>query len=141
MMKVEFDKRSPIYLQIVNELKAKIAVGRIGCRERLPSVREMAKLYGVNPNTMQRVYHRLERDGVCHANRGTGTFVRDDKSLVTRLRQEMADRLVENFLHDMDKIGLSGEEIEHVVRTALRRTSMIRPVRPLRRETGDEARV
>ncbi len=128
-MKVEFDERSPIYLQIVNELKAKIAVGRIGCRERLPSVREMAKEYGVNPNTMQRVYHRLEREGVCHCNRGTGTFVRDDKSLVTRLRREMAERLVDNFLRDMEKIGLSGEEIEHHVRSALRRTSRISNVR------------
>lgn len=138
-MKVEFDERSPIYLQIVNELKAKIAVGRINCRERLPSVREMAKEYGVNPNTMQRVYHRLERDGVCFSNRGTGTFVRDDKSLVTRLRQEMADRLVGNFLLDMEKIGLSGEEIEHAVTTALRRTSRITNTRPMirsLRETG-----
>ncbi|MFZ5974396.1 MAG: GntR family transcriptional regulator [Bacillota bacterium] len=138
-MKIEFDERSPIYLQIVNELKAKIAVGRINCRERLPSVREMAKEYGVNPNTMQRVYHRLERDGVCFSNRGTGTFVRDDKSLVTRLRQEMADRLVGNFLLDMEKIGLSGEEIEHAVTTALRRTSRITNTRPMirsLRETG-----
>lgn len=139
-MKVEFDNQSPIYLQIVNELKAKIAVGRINCSDRLPSVRDMAKEFGVNPNTMQRVYHRLERDGVCFSNRGTGTFVRDDKSLVTRLRQEMADRLVDDFLHDMEKIGLSGEEIERVVKSALLRTSRIRPpVRPLR-DAGAEAR-
>ena len=132
-MKVEFDNQSPIYLQIVNDLKAKIAIGRISCSDRLPSVREMAKEFGVNPNTMQRVYRRLEQDGVCFSNRGTGTFVRDDKSLVSRLRQEMGDRLVENFMQDMEKIGYSGEEIEHVVKSSLRRTTRIRPtVRPLR---------
>lgn len=130
-MRPEFDERSPIYLQIVNDLKAKIAVGRIGCRERLPSVRDMAKEFGVNPNTMQRVYHHLEREGVFYCNRGTGTFVRDDKSLVTRLRQEMADRLVENFLQDMEKIGLGGEEIEQAVTSALRRTSRISSGRPM----------
>ncbi len=134
-MKVEFDERSPIYLQIVNELKARIAVGRIGCSDKLPSVRDMAREYGVNPNTIQRVYHRLEREGICFAARGTGTFVRDDKSLVTRLRREMADQLVERFLQDMEKIGLEGEEIERAVLTAMRRTSRIagRPfVRPVR---------
>jgi GntR family transcriptional regulator len=134
-MKVEFDERSPIYLQIVNELKARIAVGRIGCNDKLPSVRDMAREYGVNPNTIQRVYHRLEREGICFATRGTGTFVRDDKSLVTRLRREMADQLVERFLQDMEKIGLEGEEIEQAVLTAMRRTSRIagRPfVRPVR---------
>lgn len=128
-MKVVFDERKPVYLQIVDDIKSKVAVGRLSCNNKLPSVREMAVEYDVNPNTMQRAYRQLEYEGVCRAVRGTGTFVLDDKSLVTRLKQEMSEAFIESFLHDMEKIGLDGNEVEQAVSSALRRSLRIRPVR------------
>ena len=53
-MKWKFDENTPIYLQIVEQIKAQIATGQLKAGDKLPAVRELAVEAGVNPNTMQK---------------------------------------------------------------------------------------
>ena len=55
-----FDENTPIYLQIIEQIKKCIATGELQADEKLPAVRELAVTAGVNPNTMQKARHSLK---------------------------------------------------------------------------------
>jgi GntR family transcriptional regulator len=71
----------PIYLQIVQQVKHLVAVGRLRPGEELPTIRALAEQLVVNPNTVARAYRELEQLGVVVKRSTTGTFVADDPSL------------------------------------------------------------
>lgn len=107
---MEFNTALPIYLQVVTMIKHDIVTGELQLGAKLPSVRDMAILYTVNPNTVSRVYKELEQDGICFTKRGLGTFVTEDCEKVKQLKTEMAKELMAQFLEGMEKLGISGEE-------------------------------
>ena len=61
---MQFDNSLPIYQQVVTAIKKEIAAGRITPGEKLPSCRDLALQYRINPNTAARVYQVLETDHV-----------------------------------------------------------------------------
>lgn len=113
---MNFDPSIPIYLQVENDLKGKIASGRILPGEKLPSGRELAQQYQINPNTAARVYQVLEQEGICETRRGLGTFVVEENDMQQRVREEMARDLARNFLEHMRALGLSVEEIGKILK-------------------------
>lgn len=108
---MEFNNREPIYLQIVNAIKRKIVSREIAVGEKLPSVRELAGELKVNPNTVQRVYAELEREGLVYTRRGMGKYVSEDETLVKGLRNEMARNVLVSFIEKMKDLGFDKEEI------------------------------
>lgn len=113
---MEFNSALPIYLQVVTAIKREIVSGRIALGEKLPSGRDLALMYTINPNTAGRVYKELESEGICFTRRGLGTFVSEDPDLVKRLREEMAQELLEQFLEGMRNLGISQEEAVELIR-------------------------
>ena len=67
----------PIYEQIADQVKEQIMTGQMATGEKLPSVRELSKSITVNPNTVQKAYRELERQGYVYTTSGVGTFVAD----------------------------------------------------------------
>ena len=59
----------PIYLQLIESIKRRIVSGELLPGQRLPSVRDLAQTYAVNPNTAQRALSELERDGLVYSER------------------------------------------------------------------------
>lgn len=78
MLNVDATSSTPIYEQIIDEVKEGILKGIIEPGEKLPSVRELAKMLTLNPNTIQKAYQELERQKVTVTIRGRGTFVSED---------------------------------------------------------------
>lgn len=72
---IDRDSELPIGVQLAWALRARVCDGRLHAGERLPGVREMAEIAGVNANTVRAVYQRLEREGMIESRHGTGTFV------------------------------------------------------------------
>ncbi|MFP6583893.1 MAG: GntR family transcriptional regulator [Candidatus Hydrogenedentota bacterium] len=66
---------TPMYLQLVQQIKALIATGRVKPDSELPSVRALAQQLVLNPNTVVRAYRELESEGLIYKKRGAGTFV------------------------------------------------------------------
>ena len=62
---MEFNSALPIYLQVVTAIKRDIVTGKISLGEKLPSGRDLAIQYTINPNTASRVYKELENQGIC----------------------------------------------------------------------------
>lgn len=102
----------PIYLQLVQQIKALIATGRLRPDGELPPVRVLAQQLVLNPNTVVRAYRELEVAGLIYKKRGAGTFVSSQVTPYTdaecrRILGERADSLVVeglNLGYDEDKI-------------------------------------
>ncbi len=101
----------PIYQQIADELKKRLISGRLRSGDKLPSVREIAEEFKVNPNTVQRVFMELEKSGLTYAERGVGTFIKEDPGMVDQLRQEEAGRILARFITEAKALGLSLDEV------------------------------
>src|SRR5215208_7797332 len=76
-MLVTLDNRDlrPLYLQIMDEVRRAIVVGRLKAEDPLPSVRDLASELVINPRTVSQAYQELEREGIVYVKRGQGTFV------------------------------------------------------------------
>lgn len=116
-MNFEFNNTSPIYIQLVEQMKIKIISGRLNPLERLPSVRELALITKVNPNTVQKALLELEDMGLIFTERTNGKFVTGDLTLIERHKKEYADSLCRKFITDMAKLGYSSEAALNYIET------------------------
>jgi len=105
-----FDNERPIYVQLVEQLRIKIVSGKLKAGERLPSVRELALTTRVNPNTMQKALLELENEGLIYTERTNGKFVTNNEKLIEKIKKELAKEKINNYLKDMNNIGISYEE-------------------------------
>jgi GntR family transcriptional regulator len=120
----------PIYRQLVDQVEALVAGGRLRPGDVVPSVRQVAAALGVNPMTVSKAWSRLEADGVLDRDRGRGMVVatrREAVSLADRRAevQPLVDRTVTHALH----LGLAPAQLLAMVRESLKehRSCMIRP--------------
>lgn len=114
-MDTDFNNQIPIYVQIMNLIKHNIVTKKLRGGDKLLSVREMSENLKVNPNTIQRAYQELEREGITYTQRGMGTFVNDDNDMVRRLKNEMASETINNFINGMKSLGFDGKEIINII--------------------------
>lgn len=108
---MEFNTEIPIYMQVIRDIKKQIVQKKFLPGDKLPSSRELAILYKVNPNTAARIYRELESEGYCYTKRGLGTFITEDESVQKKLRKEMAQSLLDGFLKEMNDLGFERKEI------------------------------
>ena len=108
---MEFDNNIPIYIQVINDIKKDIVNGTLALGEKLPSGRDLAFKYKINPNTANRIYKEMEAEEICFTKRGLGTFVTEDKEKLKTIREEMAGSLLDNFIEGMKQLGFTKEEL------------------------------
>jgi DNA-binding transcriptional regulator YhcF (GntR family) len=106
-----FDNERPIYVQLVEKIRLEIISGKLMLGERIPSVRELALIARVNPNTMQKALVELENEGLIYTERTNGKFVTNNKELIEKIKKDLAKEKVNNFLNDMKNIGINYNEI------------------------------
>lgn len=106
----DFNSTSPIYVQIIEHIKLRIAVGEYKAGDKLLSVRELAAEAEVNPNTMQKALSELERDGLLYTQRTAGRFITENSETISNLREQLAGEQLDMFLKRMQKLGYSPEE-------------------------------
>ena len=106
-MSWEFQDHLPIYAQLMDTLKRRIITGRYLPGEKLPSVRELAAEAGINPNTVQRAFGELEREGLIYTQRATGKYVTENADDIKSAREALARTQVADFLRAMQSLGFS----------------------------------
>lgn len=103
----------PVYLQIIDQVKRDVALGRLIKEERLPTVRQLAQQLAINPNTIAKAYRQLEQEGIIVTRAGAGAFVAGlDSNLSRAVRRKLiCDELertaVEAFHMQIDKQTLA----------------------------------
>lgn len=106
-MEITFDNNIPIYIQLLEYIKIYIISGTFKCGEKLPSVRDFAINFKVNPNTMQKALTELESIGLIYTERTNGKYVTRDEKVVEKLKNEYAITLAKSYFEGMKRIGFS----------------------------------
>ena len=117
---LEFDGKRPIYLQLMEDLQNRIVAGELPPGSRLDSVRDLALVYGVNPNTLQRALNELERLELLKVQRTSGRFVTKDNGRIKELRKQMAAKHIDQLIQSLIRLGFGQEEILELVEKKLK---------------------
>ena len=120
-MNWNFSNDAPIYSQLIEHIKAAIVTGQFAPGQRLPSVRDIAAEAGVNPNTMQRAFSELEREGLVYSQRTSGRCVTEEQTVIDKTKAALAVKHIDAFLAAMDALGYSGPEAAAALTQALER--------------------
>lgn len=115
MITLDYADRRPIYEQVVEKMKDLILLGVLETDSQLPSVRELAMDLSINPNTVQRAYAELERQGVIYCVKGRGNFVAGISTLKDRHKEEMKTQLSE-LVKQAKKADMTEEEMIGLVK-------------------------
>ncbi len=100
----------PIYAQLVERIQMQIVSGQYPPGGKLPSVRELAAVASVNPNTMQKAFAELERSGLIITQRTNGRNVTEDEVLIGNVKKGLAREHLEVFLSGMKELGYTGQD-------------------------------
>lgn len=106
----ELDADRPIYAQLVERIQLQIVSGQYLPGGKLPSVRDLAAVASVNPNTMQKALAELERSGLLVTQRTNGRTVTEDAERIQEIRSDLAQAQVDDFFAGMKALGFGEEE-------------------------------
>ncbi|MGE0640720.1 MAG: GntR family transcriptional regulator [Thermoanaerobaculia bacterium] len=109
----------PMYLQIIEQVRRRIAVGDWLPGQEIPSIRALAAATRVSVITIKRAYHDLERDGVLVTRQGRGTFVADHVDLGRDLREQELDQHLRKAADVGRELGLGSDELHGRLRDLL----------------------
>jgi GntR family transcriptional regulator len=115
-LEVDADSSIPLYIQIVDQIKDFIAVGKFKPGQQLPTVRQLASDLRVNFNTVARAYFLLDQEGIISTQRGRGTFVTGqlNHDQLSRMRQEKLKAIISTTVIEALRLGYSPEEIRQI---------------------------
>ncbi len=111
----------PIYLQIIEQVHQRIALGDWTAGHPLPSIRELSAELRVSVITVKRAYFELERDGVITTRQGKGSEVVDAPDLVTRLLDSQLTPAIETLAHLAVQMDLTIDTLHDRLAEAIRR--------------------
>jgi GntR family transcriptional regulator len=107
---------TPIYRQIVDQVRLAVATGTLPPGEAVPSVRSLAEQLVVNANTVVKAYAELVRDGVLESQQGMGFFVAPKRQIYSKAeRLRRLRNAVDSFIHEAVFLDFSAEEIRKAV--------------------------
>jgi GntR family transcriptional regulator len=112
----------PIYLQIIEQVRQRIAIGDWPPGHPLPSIRELSAELRVSVITVKRAYLELERDGVITTRQGKGSVVADSPTLPDRLLEQQLAEQLDRLARHAVLMGLTGRELNQRLADAIRRT-------------------
>ncbi len=119
MFVIDYKSGLPIFEQIYRGVVKLGAAGAFGEGGQLPSVRAVARELGVNPNTIQKAYAMLERDGVIYSMPGKGSFLAKPEAVLEKRRAEALAQLRQAAREALD-CGASPEELAKALEEAAR---------------------
>ncbi|MBQ1231007.1 MAG: GntR family transcriptional regulator [Clostridia bacterium] len=107
----QFNEYTPVYLQIANRLRDEIIKGNYPRGSQIPTVRQLALIAAVNPNTVQRALTELENEGLLCAKGTQGRFVTEDDEELRAAANNAALDLVREFLSKAENLAISRERL------------------------------
>jgi GntR family transcriptional regulator len=111
---------TPIYRQIIEQVRLGVAMGTLATGDAMPSVRSLAEQNLVNPNTVVKAYAELVRDGVLESHHGKGFFVAEKRQVYSRAeRLRRLRQALDAFIHEAVFLDFTAKEIRQVVNEKL----------------------
>lgn len=110
MIIIDYKDTRPIYEQIVERFKTLILKGVLKADEQMPSVRSLAMELSINPNTIQKSYAELERQGYIYSVKGRGNFVSAGENLLLEKQMDYRKQIV-TLVREAIDFGVCKEDI------------------------------
>lgn len=120
MFDIDVKSRMPIYEQITENVKRLIIQGVLLPEEKLPSVRSLAQELTINPNTIQKAYRELEREGYLISRPGKGSFVNDMTETMNREHIKTLTAEVERLIKELVFLDVPGVSLKAMIDKAER---------------------
>ena len=114
MIILDYRDRRPIYEQVISRFQELILTGALEKDSQLLSVRSLAMELSINPNTIQRAYVELERQGYIYTVKGKGSFVADNTAMKENRKKEVLLQ-VSDMIDEAIRVGIPGDEIKNMV--------------------------
>ena len=111
MINLDYQNRTPIYEQIVEQVERYIAFGVLKPKEQMQSIRELAASLGINPNTVKKAYDELEKRGAIITISTKGTFVADRIDVVIDRKIKEKIRIIKEAMVELEKLGVKREDL------------------------------
>ena len=115
-IEINFTSHIPIYVQLIDQIKNKIASGELTPGDQLPTVRQLAADLRVNFNTIARAYRMLDEEGIISTQHGRGTFILElpSKEAAETMRRQGLQRLTQFFLIEADRLSNTPAEVQAI---------------------------
>ena len=104
---------TPVYRQIIDQVRGGIASGMLRAGDQLPTVRQLAVDLAINPNTVVRAYRELELGGLLETHQGTGTFISEQK--MKRADAERERQLAQIVADCVARAGAAGFTVDELI--------------------------
>ncbi|HSQ36140.1 MAG TPA: GntR family transcriptional regulator [Candidatus Binatia bacterium] len=116
-MNLTIDAKSPlpVYQQVIQAIKLEILSGSLRDGDQLPSIRDLAKLLKLNPNTVAKAYYALEAEGFSENRSGSGSRVKIPPGKQDSLRLAILESELKNFMEKAVSLGFSLEDIHQLL--------------------------
>ncbi len=115
MFDIDLQSRTPIYEQLYKKIIELIIKKQLRANDKLPSVRELAKELGVNPNTIAKAYQQLESNGIIYSLAGRGSFAAD---VSEKLLKEKAFKDFDKAVSEAVSAGVTKNELKERIDVA-----------------------
>ena len=121
-MTINFDHRTPIYLQVARMIRDSVVSGDLPEEGPIPSIRQVSAEHGLNPQTVLNATHLLVEEGILEKRRGVGIFVKRGAQEHLRQRElaELKQRYIPQLVNRARLVGLSARETVKLVRDNFR---------------------
>jgi len=114
---IDLRSRTPIYEQIINIIKEQALAGILKPDEQIPSIRQLTQQIGINPNTIQKAYAELERQGIIYSMTGRGAFISSSLEMQKITDEKRGEILkeIESSTSEAKKFEIPKNSIERIV--------------------------
>jgi DNA-binding transcriptional regulator YhcF (GntR family) len=113
---IKINPNISIFIQLANSIRMDIYSSKRIPGSKLESIRDMATLFEVNPNTIKRVYQELENEGLIYTDGNLGTYVIDDKGLIVYKRKIFIYEKFKEFKSLLRECGITEEELNSLIK-------------------------
>ncbi|GIN62200.1 GntR family transcriptional regulator [Robertmurraya siralis] len=114
-MKIKFNNRDPVYVQVIRHFKEQMATGVIEPGQEIPSRRELANQLKINPNTAQRAYKEMEEEGLIFTEGNLPSRMTTDEKVFQAVRSELILEAVDAFVNAVRTINVPLDEVLPII--------------------------
>jgi len=120
-LKINLKSGTPIYLQIVEQVKLSALYGRYSVGDRLPPVRELAIELRINPNTVAKAYRILKNEGIIDSRPGGGNFIAQlENDIAIQQKEETLREELKTIITNAEALGVNKKRLTEIYNDLLR---------------------
>lgn len=113
---MDFTDRIPIYVQVQDAIIKKIILGDYEPGDKIPSIKDLAKDFKINANTVSKSLTDLEAQGILETRRGMGTYIVEDKEMIDETVNKYIGSRISDIIREFEMLGISKQRLIELVK-------------------------